>query len=76
MRFVEALEAIMSEKGVKKAELARRRGVKPQSINTLFSDQKKVSLELAAQTARVIDYRVALVPFDKKLPEGSYELEG
>lgn len=75
MRFIEALEIIMSEKNVKKAELARRRGVRPQSINSLFSDQKKVSVELAAQTARVMDYRIALVPFDKKLPEGSFELE-
>lgn len=76
MKFVEALEAVMAAKGVKKAELARRRGVRPQSVNTLFSDQKRVSLELASQTARVLDYRVALVPCDRKLPEGSYELEG
>lgn len=76
MKFVEALTSIMQSKEVTKAELARRRGIKPQSVNTLFVDQKKVSLELASETARVLDYRVVLMPCGKKLPAGSFEIEG
>lgn len=75
MRFKEALSEMMGSKGVTKAELARLRKVTPQSVNTLFSDQKKVSVELAADIARVLGYRVALVPCDRQMPEGSFELE-
>ncbi|WP_165170671.1 helix-turn-helix transcriptional regulator [Adlercreutzia sp. ZJ242] len=76
MKFVEALSSIMQSKNVTKAELARRRGVKPQSVNTMFSTQKKVSVELAVEMARVLDYRIVLMPCDKKMPAGSFEIEG
>ena len=75
MKFVDALTVLMGNKNVTKAELARRRGVRPQSINTLFSDQKKVSLDLASETARVLGYRLVLMPCDKKLPADSFEVE-
>lgn len=75
MKFTEALAQVMERRGTTKAELARLRKVTPQSVNSMFSGQKSLSVELASDVARVMGYRVALVPFDRKLPEGSFELE-
>ena len=79
MRFIDAITEIMEsgEKPVTKAELARKRKVKPQSINTMFTAQKRVSLDVAAETAAVLDYRLVLMPCKgTRLPAGSYQIEG
>lgn len=78
MKFIEAITELMnsSERPMTKAELARKRGVKPQSINTLFANQKRISLDVASSTARAMDYRLVLMPYGTKLPADSYEIDG
>ncbi|MEC4272948.1 helix-turn-helix transcriptional regulator [Adlercreutzia sp. R25] len=74
MNVKEALIAIMSDQGKTKAELARLKGVTPQSINSVFNSQKTMSVNLLEELAGYLDYRVALVPRSKKLPDGSVEV--
>ena len=76
MRFTEAILRVMEDTGVTKAELARRRGVRPQSVNSMFADQRSITVERAASNARAVGYRVVLMPAGRKLPPGSFELEG
>ena len=76
MKFIEAITSIMRSQGMTKAALARKRNVRPQSINTLFTDQKRISLDVAASTAHAMDYRLVLMPYDAKIPADSYQIEG
>ena len=77
MKFMDAVSRIMVDESrrVTKAELARRRGVTPQTVNSMFSEGRKLSVDVAADTARVLDYRLVLMPCAAKLPAASFEID-
>ena len=76
MKFVQAISEIMDSIGMSKAELSRKRRVTPQTINSMFSEKRRLSLDVASETARAMDYRIVLMPCAAKLPAKSFEIDG
>ena len=76
MAFVamEAFKQIMELKGIRPAVLCDRLGIKSNVLSERFK-QKNVSVSKLNEMARMVDYKVVLVPRDSRTPEGGYEIE-
>lgn len=75
MQILDAIRSIMFSKGIKPSVLSRSLGISPQLLNSRLNSSKSMSVDVACETARALDYRVALVPCSAKLPAGSVVLE-
>ena len=73
MRIQTILTEIIKEKGLKKAEFARRLGILPQTLHSRLT-QEGIGIYCTAEMAKALNYRVVLVPDTAKLPAGSYEV--
>lgn len=76
MAFVamEAFKLVMELKGIRPAVLCDRLGIKSNVLSERFK-QKNVSVSKLNEMARMVDYKVVLVPRDSRTPEGGYEIE-
>lgn len=71
-----AMEAIMRQKGMTQEELAGKLGLQPQSQGAISRSVRcSMSLKTAERYMAALGYRVAFVPEEAELPEGSYALE-
>lgn len=71
-----AMEAIMRQKGMTQEELAGKLGLQPQSQGAISRSARcSMSLKTAERYMAALGYRVAFVPEEAELPEGSYALE-
>jgi len=74
MKATEAVRKIMEDKGVTLTELAGRSGKK---VNVIWDrlSQKNISVEKLNEMARVLDYKIIMVPRETRMSEGYYEVE-
>lgn len=78
MTSKQVLKTIVEKTGLKKAMVAARLGISPQSLNGRIQESangKDLTVALASVTARACDYKIVFVPTDTKLKEGWYEVE-
>ena len=71
---MEAFKKVMEDKDVRPAVLCGRLGIKGNVLSERFK-QKNVSVAKLNEMARLIDYKVVLVPRESRIPEGGYEIE-
>jgi hypothetical protein len=74
MIAMEAVKEIMKLKDVRPAVLCDRLKIKSNVLSERFK-QKNVSVEKLNDMLRAMDYKVAVVPRDARIPEGGYEIE-
>ena len=74
MKAIDAIRTIMNESSVRPATLCSRLNIKASALSQRFQ-QKTISVNKLSEMARVMDYKVVIVPCDAKLPKGSYEVE-
>lgn len=74
MIAMEAFRKIMELKGVKNAVLCDRLGIKSNVLSERLK-QKNVSVSKLREMAKLVDYKIVLVPRESKIPDGGYEIE-
>lgn len=74
MLAMEAIKAIMKDKGIRPAVLCDRLNIKSNVLSERFK-QKNVSVEKLNDMLRAMDYKVIIVPRETRIPEGGYEIE-
>ena len=74
MNAMTAVREIMKNKDVKPSVLCDRLGIKSNVLSERFK-QKNVSIEKLNEMLRVLDYKIAILPRETRLPENSYEIE-
>ena len=74
MLAMQALREVMKIKEVRPSVLADRLGVKSNVLSERFK-LKNVSMSKLNEMARLLDYKVVLVPRETRLPEGGFEVE-
>lgn len=74
MLAMEAVKAVMKEKGIRPAVLCDRLNIKSNVLSERFK-QKNVSVEKLNDMLRAMDYKVVIVPREARVPEGGYEIE-
>lgn len=78
MKTTEILQKILEEKGIGNAQLAGRLGVTPAvAWDRVNNDKKKngLSIKLLNEILGAIDYKLVIVPREKKLGSGEYVVE-
>jgi hypothetical protein len=71
---IEAISAVMAAKGETNASLGKRIG-KTSAAMWDRLNKKNVGVPLMVEMARAMNYKVLLVPDDKPVREGEYELK-
>ena len=76
MTSKEIVKAIMEEQGLSNADLAHMVGIKPTAMwdrlnNTSIKD---LNVALLRVMLRVLGYKIQIVPREKKLVDGGYEV--
>ena len=74
MKACEAVKEIMKGKGVRVVDLRKRLGLES---NTMVGrlNQENISVAKLNEMLRAMDYKVVIVPSDKRLNAGEYEVE-
>lgn len=73
----EIAKIIMENQNVSNAELAHKAGIKPAAMWDRLHNTKSKDLNVAAlnEILRVLGYKIQIVPFEKRTPDGGYEVE-
>ena len=71
---MEAFKKAMENRGIRPAILCDRLNIKSNVLSERFK-QKNVSVAKLNEMARMVDYKVVLVPRDARVPDGGYEIE-
>ena len=71
---MEAFKKVMENRGIRPAILCDRLNIKSNVLSERFK-QKNVSVAKLNEMARMVDYKVVLVPRDARVPDGGYEIE-
>lgn len=74
MVAMDALRRVMELTGVRPAVLCGRLNIESNVLSQRFK-QKNVSVSKLNEMARMLDYKIVLVPRDAKIPDGGYEIE-
>ena len=74
MKAMLAIKEIMRIRGVKPTVLAYQLGIKQNVLSQRFT-QENVSVSKLNEMARLLDYKIVLVPRSTRLPDGGYDLE-
>ena len=74
MIATDALKEIMKAKGVKNAVLCDRLGIKANVLSERLR-QKNISVSKLREMAKLVDYKIVMVPRESKVPDGGYEIE-
>lgn len=71
------VKKIMEEQTVSNAELAHKLSVKPTAMWDRLNNAKSkdLNVSLLSSMVRVLGYKIQIVPVNKKLPEGGFEVE-
>ena len=74
MKACEAVKEIMKGKGDRVVDLRKRLGLES---NTMVGrlNQENISVAKLNEMLRAMDYKVVIVPSDKRLNAGEYEVE-
>ena len=73
MKATEIVRAIMGAKNVKPSVLASRIGVKNNVLSERLG-QANISVVKLNEMLRVLDYKIVVVPSDRRLKEDEYEV--
>lgn len=73
----DVVKKIMEEQSVSNAELAHKLSVKPTAMWDRLNNVKSKDLNVSLLSAmiRVLGYKIQIVPINKKLPDGGFEVE-
>lgn len=73
----EIVKKIMEEQSVGNAELAHKLSVKPTAMWDRLNNSKTkdINVSLLSSMVRVLGYKIQIVPNNKKLPDGGFEIE-
>ena len=74
MKSTLAVNALLTDQGVRKADLARRMNISAAALSMKLK-QKDLTVGALAEILRSLDCKVVIVPSRARLPEGSIELE-
>lgn len=74
MIIYDAVRAIMKNKNLKLITVANRLGVRASMVSDRLA-QENISIGKLDDILRVMDYRIAIVPMDAKLPDGGIFVE-
>ena len=71
------VKKIMEEQSVSNAELAHKVSVKPTAMWDRLNNAKSkdLNVSLLSSMVRVLGYKIQIVPVNKKLPDGGFEVE-
>ena len=74
MKACEAVKEIMKSNGVRVVDLRKRLGLES---NTMVGrlNQENISVAKLNEMLRAMDYKVVIVPSDKRVNAGEYEVE-
>ena len=74
MKACEAVKEIMKANGVRVVDLRKRLGLES---NTMVGrlNQENISVAKLNEMLRAMDYKVVIVPSDKRVNAGEYEVE-
>lgn len=73
----EIVRSIMEAQSVSNADLAHKLSVKPTAMWDRLNNTKTKDLNVSLLSAmvRVLGYKIQIVPRNKQLPEGGFEVE-
>lgn len=74
MNAITAIREIMEIQSVGVCKLADRLGMKQNALSMRLK-QKTISTDKLAETLRMLDYKIVLVPRETRVPEGGFEIE-
>lgn len=74
MKANEAVRAIMKSQNIGTNALAEKMG-KPARLVSDRLSQENISIDKLTEMLRIMDYRIAFVPRDAKMPDDSYVLK-
>lgn len=74
MNVIEAITAIMKEQDIRTGALASRLGKAQNTVNMRLN-QKDLTVSKAAETLRVLDYKIVVMPRSATTPRGGIEVE-
>ena len=74
MKWNEIIRKILSDQKVTQSMLARRLDISKPTLNMRLS-QKGIGLPIYMQMLKAVDYKVLVVPADRKVKEDEYEVE-
>lgn len=73
----EIVKSIMEKQSVSNAEIAHRLSVKPTAMWDRLNNNKTkdLNVSLLSSMVRVLGYKIQIVPINKQLPDGGFEVE-
>lgn len=74
MKTSEAVREVMKDKGIGVNQMADRLDKSPRLVSERLS-QENISITKLREMLRVLDYKIAILPRDTKLPEDAFEIE-
>lgn len=74
MNVIEVLKGIMTESGLNQNKLAKRLNISQQGISDKFK-KDDIGVKKLLDILRVMDYKLVIMPNDKRTPEGGYEVD-
>lgn len=73
MIATDIVKALLEEKGIKTNEFARRINQSPATTCNRLT-QKNISIDKLQEMLRVLDCKILIVPADRRVREGEYEV--
>ncbi len=74
MLAMDAVKQVMKIKQVRPTDICESLGIKSNVLSERFK-QKNVSITKLNEMLALMGYKIAMVPADTELPEGSFEVE-
>ena len=74
MLAMDAVKQVMKIKQVRPTDICESLGIKSNVLSERFK-QKNVSITNLNEMRALMGYKIAMVPADTELPEGSFEVE-
>lgn len=77
MRGRDIIKAIMEAKNISNADAAKRLGLTAATMWARVNEKKQNDIPVSrlAETVRVMDYKVVVIPANCRIPEGGYEVD-
>lgn len=74
MKATEALKLVMNLQNVKPTGLCGRLGIKSNVLSERFK-QDNISVSKLNEMLKVMDYKIVIVPTNKRVTDGEFEIE-
>ena len=75
MTINQAIREIMTLRGIRAIRLAERLGISRPTMSQRLNDKSNWTTDTACSMAKMLDYRVVLVPAEARLPKDSFIIE-